>query len=166
MMRRTAPKIAVYLLLAVWAAGCDEGLGPNPLPTGSFSGLITYRNWPPLDSLHDLRLVAFKTYPPTDVFAEVAGGNAFVYPPIGDTALVPFFVDSLRYTATLPPGRYAYVAVAQQYGPSISTDWRAVGQYATDTSAVAPSPIEIVASDTLRDVNITVDFAHPPPQPF
>ncbi len=154
------------LALAATVQGCDEGLGPRPVPVGAFSGVITYAHWPPADSLKDLRLVAFKSYPPKNILNDALSGNAVVYPAIGDTSLVPFFVDSLRYTVVLAAGTYQYVAVAPQYGPILTTDWRAVGQYVTDPSQTTPSPIEITANDTLRNINIHVDFANLPPQPF
>ena len=99
----------IVTISAAALLGCDEGLGPEPTPTGSFAGLLTYSHWPPADSLKDLRLVAVRTYPPANIVADALSGNAFVYPPIGDTSLVPFFVDSLRYIVTLPTGRYPYV---------------------------------------------------------
>jgi hypothetical protein len=148
--------------------GCDKGLVPTEPPPGpgALSGLITYASWPPPDSLFDLRIVAFRDFPPEGIVSSVLGGEAAVYPPIGDTALVPFFVDSLRYAFDLPSGRYEYLAVAQQYGPNLFTDWRPVGQYDLDTNLAVPTPIDVPPGDTLRNIIIHVDFANPPPAPF
>ena len=89
-----------------------------------------------------------------------------MYPPIGDTALVPFYVDSLRYAVTVPTGEFQYIAVAQQYGPNVRADWRSVGQYDLDSNLSVPSSIRVPLNDTLRNVDISVDFSKPPPQPF
>lgn len=163
-------KIVLLTLLCLPALACDGGLEPPAtavqVPMGTMTGLVTYRNWPPIDSLHDLRLVAFRNFPPRDILTEVLQGRAAVYPPIGDSPLVPFFVDSLRFIFVLPAGTYEYVAIAQQYGPSISTDWRAVGQYDLDTNLTIPSSVEVIANDTTGGVDIDVDFNNPPPPPF
>lgn len=129
------------------------------------SGVLRYQHWPSPDSLLDLRIVAFTVFPPSNIVNEVLLGRAIVYPPLGDTALVPFYIDSLHYIFSLPANEYKYVAVAQQFGPTVTTDWRAVGQYDLDSNRTVPSPVTIVAHDTTRDIDISVDFANPPPQP-
>jgi hypothetical protein len=160
----------VFVLL--WCSvllSCDKGLEPPsdqpPSQSSAISGLITYKNWPSLDSLRDLRIVLFRTFPPGNIISEVLNGNAVVHPPLGDTALVPFYVDSLRFAFGLPPGVYEYVAVVQQYGPSVYNNWRPVGQYDLDTNLSVPTPVTVPAGDTLRDVAIAVDFIHRPPMP-
>lgn len=159
------PLIALAILLAF--SSCDEGLKPTvPVDFGRFTGLIRYKNWPPRDSLVDLRVVAFRVFPPRDIVGELFQGRAIVYPGLGDTALVPFFVDSLRYTVAAPVGRYEYVIVAQQYGANVNSDWRAVGQYDLDTNLAVPSPIMVAPDSVTSDINIDVDFLHPPPPPF
>ncbi|MBM2841901.1 MAG: hypothetical protein HW412_2429 [Bacteroidetes bacterium] len=159
------------ILIGVFACGCDKGLNPSvprpaQIPMGQMSGLIRYQHWPPSDSLHDLRLVAFRVFPPTNIVNEVLLGRAIVYPSLGDTALVPFYVDSLRYLFSLPVGEYQYVVIAQQFGPTITTDWRAVGQYDLDSNFAIPSPVTILENDTALNININVDFRNPPPPPF
>ena len=166
MMKRTLVRVAGLTIALL--AGCDGGLVPTEPPPGpgALSGVITYVNWPPLDSLVDLRIVAFRAFPPEDIVRSVLSGQAAVYPPVQDTALVPFYIDSLRYGFSLPSGRYEYVAVAQQYGQNIFTDWRPVGQYDLDTNLAVPTPITVPPDDTLRNINIHVDFENPPPAPF
>jgi len=160
--------LCILSLALALASGCDRGLIPTEPPPGpgALSGVVHYTSWPPLDSLFDLRIVAFRNFPPEGIVSSVLSGEAAVYPPVGDTALVPFFVDSLRYAFSLPSGRYEYLAVAQQYGPNLFTDWRPVGQYDLDTNLALPSPIAIPPGDTLREITIHVDFANPPPAPF
>jgi hypothetical protein len=169
-MARFRVAVLSVLVFALSLSGCDKGLSPSappppPIPMGYISGIIRYQHWPSRDSLHDLRLVAFRIFPPSNIVNEVLLGRAVVYPPLGDTALVPFFVDSLRYLFILPAAEYKYVVVAQQYGPTITTDWRAVGQYDLDTNLAVPSPVTIAANDTSRNININVDFRNPPPTP-
>jgi len=55
----------VFTMLAFLAGlmpGCDRGLGPITEETG-FSGVITFKNWPPPEKVLELRLVAFEEFP-------------------------------------------------------------------------------------------------------
>ncbi len=168
MMKYVRPTVAI-LAVTVTIAACNKGIESEPQVAtgpGAMTGLITYRNWPTPDSLRDLRIVAFRNFPPGDIVSEVLQSRAVVYPPLGDTALVPFFVDSLRYKFMLDEGTYAYVVVAQQFGPNVLADWRPVGQYDLDNDLSIPSPVTVPAADTVRNINITVDFVNRPPTPF
>ncbi|HEX9655999.1 MAG TPA: hypothetical protein VGB89_03655 [Bacteroidota bacterium] len=162
--------LSCYYLLTFFLLGCDKGIQPTQAGggggAGTMTGLITYRNWPTIDSLHDLRIIAFRLFPPTNVVNEVLQGRAIVYPSLGDTSLVPFFVDSLRYSFTLASGTYQYVVIAQQFGPSVTTDWRPVGQFDLDSNLTQPSTVDIVAGEATAGIDILVDFANPPPAPF
>jgi hypothetical protein len=169
-MSRLLRVFLINVLPVLLLESCDKGLSPSappsqPIPMGYMSGVIRYQHWPSRDSLHDLRLVAFRVFPPSNIVNEVLLGRAVVYPPLGDTALVPFFVDSLPYQFILPAGEYQYVVVAQQYGPGVTTDWRAVGQYDLDSNLTVPSPVTVAADDTSRNIDINVDFRNPPPPP-
>ncbi|RMG67950.1 MAG: hypothetical protein D6715_03550 [Calditrichaeota bacterium] len=159
-MRRCLTAGALLLLLFYLA--CDHGLAPRPV--SGIQGTISFQHWPPADSLHDLRLVVFRSFPPTNVVLEVLSGQAFVYPPIDSTHL-PYFVDRVDYFLELPPGRYEYVVVAQQYGPNVFSDWRAVGQYDVDTDSL-PTPITVPEGQIVSPVDIQVDFKKLPIQPF
>ncbi len=163
-MKCTRSALPLVIVLIVVLSSCNEGLAPR-IETSGISGVIRYKNWPPLDSLRDLRLVAFKYFPPTNIVLDVLQGRAIVYPAIGDTALVPFYVDSLIYTAPLPAGRYEYVVIAQQYGPNILADWRPVGQYDLDSNYAVPSPVIVLEGTITRFIDINVDFRNPPPFP-
>jgi hypothetical protein len=164
LIRRVIPVLLLFPLLSA----CDEGLKPTPtyVPRGTVSGLITYHNWPPRDSLVDLRLVAFTQFPPLNIVSSVLNGVAVVYPSINDTALVPFYVDSLRYSFQTVAGHYAYLVVAQQFGADIMKDWRVVGQYDLDTNLAVPTAIDVPENGVVSAININVDFKNPPPQPF
>lgn len=159
-------KIVRSMAFVLLTGGCsDHGLEPAPPIDPGFGGIIYYARWPPLDSLKDLRLVAFKDFPPTNIVGDVLSGRAYVFPRIGEPHL-PFYVDSTAYEFHVPSGRYAYVAVAQQFGDSLFKDWRAVGQYDLDTIAATPSPLEVGDNTFIPGVNIVVDFRNPPPTPI
>jgi hypothetical protein len=130
------------------------------------TGLITYRHWPQRDSLVDLRFVAFTEFPPQNIVSSVLNGVAVVYPPLGDTALIPFYVDSLRFDIPIRAGHYPYVVVAQQYDSIVTKDWRVVGQYDLDSNLTVPSAVDVPDGGVVSDINISVDFSNPPPQPF
>lgn len=167
-MKYVRPAVAA-LCIATALTACNKGIESEPQVAtgpGAMTGLVTYRNWPSPDSLRDLRIVAFKNFPPGDIVSEVLQSRAVVYPPLGDTALVPFLVDSLRYKFILEAGTYEYVVVAQQFGPNVLADWRPVGQYDLDTDLSVPSPVIVPAADTVRNINIIVDFVNRPPTPF
>ncbi len=155
--------IFLFLFLCVFPA-CDHGLSPTAEITG-ITGSISYLNWPPPDSLFDLRLVVFKNYPPDSIFLEVLTGNAIVYPGLGSPGL-PVNVEMTVFEMGLDPGEYEYVVVAQQFGPNVKADWRAVGQYDTILSDSLPTAITISQGKLLKEINILVDFNHLPPQPF
>jgi hypothetical protein len=156
------------LLLSCLSVACDHGLAPPPFePTKpGFGGVIRYvGNWPPPDSLKDLRLVAFLNFPPQDIVTEVLSGQAKVYPPLGESSL-PFNVDSTRFEFFVDSGTYQYVAVAQQYGTNLFTDWKAVGLYSTSLDPNQPATVTVPPSTFTTGIDIVVDFDHPPRQPF
>lgn len=145
---------------------CDHGLSPSRTPaiTG-VQGVITYEdNWPPPDSLKQLRLIAFKKFPPQNIIVEVLTGEAIVYPPI-DSSSLRYYVDREEYFLKLPPDTFEYLVVAQQFGDDIFDDWRAVGQYDTDEDSL-PTPIILKKDTLLQNINIHVDFENLPIQPF
>jgi len=159
--------ILLYVIL-MGIYSCDHGLKPTEVyqdQKAGISGTIFYTNWPAADSLYDLRLVVFKLYPPENILEELSAGRAFVYPVIGEDNL-PYNVDSTFFIMELDPGYYEYVAVAQQYGPSLFTDWFAAGQYDTLFSDDLPTAITVSEGELLEDIDITVDFDDLPPQPF
>ncbi len=160
-MQRAIIVTAFLLLVAVY--GCNQGLSPADSAVGQgpsgIAGTLYFSNWPPTDSLYDLRLVVFKTFPPEDILSALLTGQAFAYPPI-DSLHLPFYVDSLDYQIELPPGTYDAVTVAYRYGPVILSDWALVGVFhrpdaPTDT---IPDPVTVEPGQLTREVNIRVDF--------
>jgi hypothetical protein len=147
---------------------CDKGLNPSD-DESSFTGvrgIIFFQNWPPLDSLVDLRLVAFKNFPPANIFVEILSQEAYALPPITvDTTWFPFYADQIDFDFELPPGKYGYLVVAHRYGPNILADWQAVGQYDTNPDSL-PSPFEVVEGELLDNIFISANFKNLPIQPF
>jgi hypothetical protein len=147
--------------------GCDHGLAPAEIKTdpgnSGLSGTITYQNWPPPDSINNLKVIVFKHYPPDNIFEEVTSGRAIVYPEELSESL-PQFVDSTQFTLSVEPGVYEYVVVAQQFGGLF--DWRAVGQFDETPEDSLPTPVTVLANSVLQNIDIHVDFNKLPVQPF
>jgi hypothetical protein len=161
--------VRCVLLATVMAGGCDEGLQPPataPAVPGIVSGTVRFLNWDSAGTFLDLRLVFFRNFPPPDIIQEVLQGRASVYPPLGGGSLALPGADSVAYAATVSPGVYRYIAIAQQFGPDVMADWRAVGQYDLDTNLTIPSPVTVAAGERLAGIDISVDFDHLPPPPF
>lgn len=164
-------RLLVALISALLAiAGCDGGLDPTKLPPEAIlSGRLIVRggtaSYPPRDSLRDLRVVAFRSIPrDSSIIAAILEGQAYF--------TQSSVLDSNSYTITIPfsegtpePLRLEYIAVAQQYGPNIFRDWRVVGVYAADT-LWTPKAVVLTRGERRTDVDITIDFRNPPPQPF
>ncbi|NOX36706.1 MAG: hypothetical protein GXO78_04135 [Calditrichaeota bacterium] len=168
-MNRNMYNLACFLLVAglIGLLGCNQGLSPEaagPSITG-ISGTIYFKNWPPADSLFDLRLVVFKTFPPENIVEAVVNQEAFAYPPITQKEGLPLNVQQTDYLMELPPGRYEYIVVAWQYGPNVFSDWRAAGQYDTDEDP-NPTAVDIQEGELLTNIDIDVDFENLPPSPF
>lgn len=136
-------------------AGCEGGLEPpveETNPTGVITGIVTYSGeWPPADSLKDLRFVPLKSVPQTaqDIFSDI---NNLVF-----SEQLDYFVERDTFTVeNVPNGRYIYNTVAQQYGTNIFEDWRPVGLYEENGGAI------IVDGDT-TSITVHVDFDNLPP---
>ena len=158
------PFILVAIVISV-VAGCDEGLSPDPINTTTpgFGGVLTVVSaWPMADSVRDLRIVAFRNYPPKDIIVEVLAGTAI-------------FSEQLKYDSSRQTyrivgegmqGNFAYVVAAQQYGDNLFQDWRVVGVFTRSGDVNIPSPVELGSGLYLDDIDIRVDFDNLPPQPF
>ncbi len=152
-------------LVSVLSA-CDGGLEPAEKPL--ISGMITFKggnsSWPPADSVREVRIVAFRVYPPQDIISEVLNERAYF-----TQQSLPLFGDTASYTIELPnpaPDHIAAVVAALRYGDNIMADWRVIGLYSTSGDNSTPSPLNLVDQPSNRNINITVDFDNLPPQPF
>ena len=168
MDRRWTAMLAGFLALC---AGCNEELTPVDSPSG-FGGTIRFRHWPPADSIHDMRIVAFVAYPADSagILPTLLAGGGAVFPAIGTK--FPAMVDSLRYDFTtasgtnLQVGTYAYVIVAQQYGPAVLSDWRPVGVYTASPGTFVPASLRVILHHVQEGIDMDVDFANLPPRPW
>jgi hypothetical protein len=178
---------ALLTALLLCASGCDEGLGPINESAG-FSGVITLKNWPSTrDSVLNLRIIAL-TSPPTppsgmDPFAylltEWASGRACFFPSgftgkglVDSLNAARYGIDTtIHYLCTeegsnLRTGLYEYVAIAQQYGPNVMAQWKVAGVYSIRQDTLVPEPVRVLLHRIAQNVDITVDFRNPPPQPW
>jgi hypothetical protein len=138
-------------------------------PSG-FSGVIRFKNWPPADSVLELRLMAFTELRSDTVtlLAALVLGHALTYPPVGRKGFA-INIDTIQYAFTsegtsLQVTTYKYIAVAQRYGPNIFTDWRPCGVYSAGLQPFDPTPVKIVANQVTPNTDIAVDFKNPPPR--
>jgi hypothetical protein len=171
-MTQTSFTIKVLLLVVVFFPGCDTGLGPLNEPAG-FRGTIHFTNWPPVDSVKDLRLVAFETFPSDSagIVPALLTGRAVVYPPIGLPLGFPQFQDTVSYELTtqetsLQLKKYDYVIVVLRYGRNLVADWKPVGVYTTNPGSFEPSPVRVLLHKITPGIDIVVDFHNPPPKPW
>lgn len=156
-------KILLPLLIVVLIS-CNEGLAPPPAISPSYiKGNLTYKGgkskWPPSDSVKDIRVVAFRNYPPKDVVSEVTNGTAF----FTDSKLK--FVDSDTFSIVIakPPLDIQYLVVAQNYGTILQ--WHAIGVYSISGDNTKPTTINITPGK-VYNADINIDFDNLPPQPF
>lgn len=156
--------LAAFAVTLYLSACDDHGLSPvSAVETPGFSGTITVRStWPPQDSVMDLRIAAFRNYPPKDILSEIINGSAVF------SDELPYGVDTLNYRVQGAElnGPFAYVVVAQNYGPDPFMQWRAVGVYTLLGDVASPSPIDLGSGRFIRGIDVEVDFINLPPQPF
>lgn len=143
-------KVGLFTLL-LFLIGCDHGLAPPPTPPyGVIQGTVFYRgDWPPPDSLYDIRFIAFRFIPEdtTDFFRlnEMVISHRLRTHVTTDTF-------SLQQVA---PGTFPYAGVAYKWGAGL-LDWRPVGQ--------VEAPFTVHAGETTK-VTVYANFDHPPPFP-
>lgn len=158
-------KVCTLIFSFVMLISCDGGLEPHKAVELSFiRGKIYYKNgkdnWPPIDSVKDMRVVVFKDYPPKDILTEVTAGNAIFTQESTGT-----MVDSSDFEIIIknPPLTFNYIVVAQNYGSIF--EWRAVGVYTLDGDMSKPAPLKVEQGKSYF-ITIDVDFNNLPPQPF
>jgi hypothetical protein len=167
-----APRILLFIAVAIYGlSGCDKGLGPLNEVSG-FGGHLRFSNWPPADSVRDLRIVAFIDFPSDSggILQQLIAGRAVVYPQVGNKGL-PLFQNQVTYTFTtegtsLQPGLYRYVVLAQQYGPNILTDWKPAAVFTVSPATFQPEPVRVLLHKITPDIDMDVDFHNPPPKPW
>jgi hypothetical protein len=169
---------AFFLIVCALFPGCDRGLGPITEDTG-FSGIITFKNWPPPDSVLELRLVAFEEYPAdsSGIIAALLAGHAAIYPHV-TTGVLPSLAilgnksaDTVHYTFTkegtiLKEVTYNYIVLGWRYGPNYFADWAPVGVYTDKPGTFIPGSVTVRERRMREHVDITVDFHNLPPKPW
>ena len=147
-------RILLLLALLLIYTGCDHGLEPpDALPLGSIRGTVTYvGEWPPSDSLNDLRFFALPFVPrgAAGLFREL---NQLVF---SDRLAFEVPADSFDTFSVdgVPAQIYVYSGVAQQFTRNLF-DWRPVGL--ADLFQVRPGEV--------TELSISVDFNNIPPFP-
>jgi len=154
---------AIIVVAVLTCTTCDHGLEPVEPQGPGFGGTLTVVSAiPPKDSLRDLRVVAFRNYPPQSIPIEVLTGQAV----FSETLSLTAKQQSYKVSNSTLKGAFMYVVVAQQYGPALDSNWRAVGVYNLSGDFTKPSPIDLKNGIYLSGINITIDYYNLPPQPF
>jgi hypothetical protein len=170
--------LGLLVLLIVVFPGCDKGLAPIDEPVG-FSGVITFKHWPPPDSVLELRIVAFEQFPADSgsIYQTLLEGHAALYPHV-TTGVAPSLAmlgnksaDTVHYVFTkegtiLKETVYNYVVVAWRYGTNYFADWAPAGVYTLTPGTFDPAPVYVRAHRMKKDVDITCDFHNLPPKPW
>lgn len=153
----------IFFIIVFFVISCQEGLSPlNQPKTAYISGYLIVisgkESWPPPDSTLELRVVAFKDFPPKDIINEIISGNAYY------TDTLPRFNDSVSFLLKIdnPPVRINYLASVLRYGKIM--EWKILGFYSSDGKN--PKSLSINSGDSLTNINIFIDFYNLPPQPF
>lgn len=151
--------------LALFLNACQEGLAPEfgKKEANIYGKLIVVSgvtSWPVPDSAIELRVVAFKEYPPKDIIGEILSGNAYF------TDTLPRFIDTIPFSLKIdnPPVELKYIVGALRYGSIV--EWKVIGVYTMDTLSKKPAPIYVRKGDIISNINIFVDFNNLPEQPF
>jgi hypothetical protein len=171
----------VFIVLALLSGllpGCDQGLGPISEETG-FSGVITFRNWPPPESILELRLVALEEFPADSsglvdalfqmraaIYPHVTTGVAVALQILGNKSADTVHYTFLKEGTILKEATYNYVVVAWRYGPNYFADWRPAGVYTLTPGTFEPAAVIVRNNRMRKDVDITVDFNNLPPKPW
>jgi len=164
--------VGSLILFGMVFSSCTHGLEPPRVPKvqPGFGGTVYFVSpWPhpPVDSVYDIRVVAFYNYPPQNILTAVLNSQVLVYPPIGPGTAPKLFVDSMSYLFDVTSATtFKYVAVAMEYGPNYETDWKVVGAYGYSHGIGAPDSVVIPANTFLNGTDVNVDFKNPPPNPL
>jgi hypothetical protein len=159
-----------FFLILVTYFGCDKGIEPLPEKGTGFGGRITFiGQWP--DSITRTHLVVFKNR-----LDSISDFNVFNLYFVSNE--IPFGTTVYNYSSKdpniipgdgeIPPGDYAYVAVAQQAVQDVTfnrKDWFVAGVYYANGDTTKPGILNIPENTFVENINIICDFNNPPPQP-
>lgn len=158
-------KIFFLIIAIITLASCDGGLEPYKAEEMSYiKGRIYYKNgkdnWPPKDSVLEVRVVAFKNFASDSIYKDIISGNA-----IYTNESTAMYVDSADFVIEVKeaPVNFNYIVVAQRYGSLF--EWRAIGVYTVNGDVFNPSKL-FVEKGKSYFITMNVDFNNLPPQPF
>jgi hypothetical protein len=126
-------------------------------------------SWPPSDSVDAMWLFASEVYPLDSalVFSGIFAGKIRVYPSLDGT--LPEGFDTLAFVFAVPPATYHYIGVLQRFLPGSDfnlDNYRVVGVYSNPGLPGEPRDVRVREYQVAAGINISIDFANPPPQPF
>ena len=162
---------SVILLILFLASACDHGIEPLEAESSGFEGTISFiSEWP--ESVKRSFLVVFQNPLLSDsdftifnlkyLSREIPlGVSAYQYSSFDSSYIPP-------EPGPFPSGSYGYVAVVQQSTEVLSLarkDWFVSGVYYANGDTTKPGTMIIPDSTFVRNIDITVDFNNPPPQP-
>lgn len=156
-----------YLILSfLFLISCDKGIAPEPenIQTG-FGGKVLFEgNWD--RDVKRTHIILFKENL-TDSTKFNINNLAYI------SEEIPLGVDEYQFTTldnsiiqNIIPGTYEYLAVIQSVEENISfrrSDWFVSGLYSENDQT--PKVLTIPKNIFLDEINISVDFDAPPPQP-
>ena len=157
------------ILTVLFGAGCSEhGLNPDTFKDPGFSGTISFEGAiPPADSLRDLRVVAVPYYPIDTVFQTIILKIIEGTIPFGENISAKAVSGtSVRYEMQVKPQTYPYVAVVQQFGADVFSQWKVVSVFGLNKTGTVPGSVLVEDGKVTQNINFTVDFYNLPPQPF
>jgi hypothetical protein len=147
---------------------CNKGIAPEvELPEPGFSGTVIFiGDWP--QDITRTHIVLFK-----EPLEDSTDFNILNLGFISEE--IPFGSSEFNYNTSLnaviggiEAREYAYLAVAQSKTSDLSLlrkDWFVVGIYCNETDLTCTGRLVVPAGTFLENINITVDFNNPPPQP-
>jgi hypothetical protein len=172
--------LCIGVCMITYLIACDGGLIPpdEVVPT-QIVGTIRYvGGWPPTvnpitrDSVLNIRVAAFRDFPPQNIVTDVLAGRAYFTPSaLSLDSTLARFVDISSYAVVIPDNNPAteirYVAVAMLVRSQflVPSSWRIIGVYTVNGNQNQPGSIRITPN-TIHRADIIVDFRNPPPQPF
>jgi hypothetical protein len=157
------------ILAVLFNAGCSEqGLNPDTFKDPGFSGTISFESAiPPADSLRDLRVVAVPYYPIDTVFQTLILKIIEGTIPFGENISTKASSGTtMRYEMQVKPQAYPYVAVVQQFGADVFSQWKVVAVFGLNKTVTVPASVLVEDGKVTQNINFTVDFYNLPPQPF
>lgn len=155
-------KYLLFFVLALIVLSCDGGLNPEIDRNAYINGKIIFisprSEFPPKDSLKDLRVVCFKDYPPKNIIEDVLTGNAYF-----TEQSLSYENDTVPFSIKIsdPPVELKYIVAAQNYGTLV--EWRAIGVYKTGNDTLSKIYVE---KGKKYEIQIKVDWKNLPYQPF